>query len=134
MTWVTRYVAALLVLGIGDALWLMLYFAPKVFRPTLGPILREDMQWTAAIAFYLIYAVGIIVMAVAPALRSGAGWSTALVYGAMFGFFAYMTYDLTNYATLKAWTVQLAVQDVAWGTFISAIAAAAAYMVAKPAA
>lgn len=134
MTWVTRYVAALAVLGIGDALWLMLYFAPKVFRPTLGPILREDTQWSAAIAFYLLYGVGILLMAVAPALRVGGGWSTALLYGAMFGFFAYMTYDLTNYATLKGWTVHLAIQDVAWGTFISALAATAAYLVAKPAA
>lgn len=120
-----RYVAALAVLAIGDILWLR-YFAHAVFRPALGPILRAEIDWRAAILFYLLYPVGIIVFAVAPALASQSP-RQALLYGVLFGFFAYMTYDVTNYATLSAWTVKLALMDLAWGTFISGIAGIVSY-------
>ncbi len=124
-----RYVAALAVLVVGDILWLG-YFAHAVFQPTLKPILREEIDWRAAVLFYLLYAVGIAVFAVAPALANRSGW-LALGYGLLFGFLAYMTYDATNYATISAWTIRLAVMDVGWGTFISGIAALASYGVTR---
>ena len=120
-----RYVAALVVLVVGDILWLG-YFAHAVFQPTLKPILREEIDWRAAVLFYLLYAVGIAVFAVAPALANRSAW-LALGYGLLFGFLAYMTYDATNYATISAWTIKLAVMDVGWGTFISGIAGLASY-------
>ena len=129
MSMVVRYVAVLAILAIGDAIWLMTYFAPKVFRPTLGPILRDNIEWPAAITFYVVYALGIVVFSLS--IRSPSNWTTALLFGALFGFFAYMTYDLTNYATLKVWTIQLAVTDVAWGTLISALAAVGGYFAGK---
>jgi uncharacterized membrane protein len=120
-----RYVAVLAVLAIGDLVWLS-YFARAVFRPTLGPILREEIDWRAAILFYLLYAAGVAIFAVAPALANQSA-RQALLTGFLFGFFAYMTYDVTNFATLNAWTIKLAVMDVAWGTFISGIAGIAGY-------
>jgi uncharacterized membrane protein len=120
-----RYVVALLVLAGGDALWLR-YFAPAVFRPTLGSILLEDPRWAAVIVFYLVYPIGVLVFAVSPALRTGSIW-TALLYGALFGLFAYGTYDMTNFATLKAWTLPLALMDTAWGVFLTGAAAAVSY-------
>jgi uncharacterized membrane protein len=126
---VVRYVAALAVLAIGDFIWLG-YFARAVFQPTLGPILREDINWPAAVLFYLLYAVGVVIFATGPALASQSA-TKALFYGFLFGFFAYMTYDVTNYATLNAWTVRLAVMDVAWGTFISGLAGLTSYAAAR---
>ncbi len=128
MSCAIRYAAALIVLVVGDALWLS-YFARAVFRPTLGGILLEDLRWLAAVPFYLLFAAGIAYFAVTPALRSGS-WPSAALSGAALGFFAYMTYDLTNLATIKAWTVQLALVDMAWGTLISAAAATASHFAA----
>jgi uncharacterized membrane protein len=124
-----RYVTALAVLVAGDILWLG-YFAHAVFQPTLKPILRDEIEWRAAILFYLLYAVGIAVFAVTPALANRSAWQ-ALGYGLLFGFLAYMTYDATNYATISAWTIRLAVMDVGWGTFVSGIAGLASYGVTR---
>jgi uncharacterized membrane protein len=124
-----RYVAALVVLVVGDILWLG-YFAHAVFQPTLKPILRDEIDWRAAVLFYLLYPVGIAVFAVAPALAGRSAW-LALGYGLLFGFLAYMTYDATNYATISAWTIRLAVLDVGWGTFISGVAGLVSYAVTR---
>jgi uncharacterized membrane protein len=126
MTYAVRYVVALLGTIVLDALWLS-YFARAVFRPTLGSILLDDPRWPVAILFYLLYPLGIVLFAVNPALRGGT-WISAALTGALFGFFAYMTYDLTNLATIKVWTVPLAATDIAWGTFLTAAAATASYL------
>ena len=124
-----RYGVVLLTLVVGDLLWLS-YFARTVFRPTLGPMLRDPPIWTAAALFYLLYALGVVIFAVGPAFRL-ASWRTAIAYGALFGFFAYMTYDLTNLATIRVWTVRLAVMDVIWGTFVSGLAGLLGYAIAR---
>lgn len=128
-SWAVRYVTALAVLAIGDFIWLG-YFARAVFQPTLGPILRENIDWPAAILFYLLYAGGVVIFAVSPALANHSA-GKAFLYGLLFGFFAYMTYDVTNYATLSAWTIRLAIMDVAWGTVISGLAAVISYGVTR---
>jgi uncharacterized membrane protein len=113
----------------GDSrpLWLS-YFAKAVFRPTLGTILLDDPRWLFAALFYLLYALAIMIFPISAALR-GNSWIAALFYGALFGFFAYVTYDLTNLATIKVWTVRLAAMDIAWGAFLTALAATAGYLV-----
>jgi uncharacterized membrane protein len=92
--------------------------------------LAEHPNLPAAILFYVLYIAGVLIFAVAPALRGG-GWTTALLLGAALGFFAYMTYDLTNMATLKVWPVSLAVMDIAWGTLLTSLAATAGYVAAS---
>jgi len=106
-----RFVAVLVVLVAGDAAWLS-YFAPAVFRPTLGSILLDNPRWPAIVAFYLLYTLAVLVFPLPAGLRAGSFLFT-LLFGALFGFFAYMTYDLTNFATIKAWTAPLAAIDVA---------------------
>ncbi len=133
MTYLAGYVSALLILIIGDALWLSLYFAPKVFRPALEPLLRDPPNWPVAGLFYLLYALGMFVFAINPALKSGS-WATALTFGLLFGFMAYMTYDLTNFATLSAWTARLAIMDTVWGALMTGAAATAGYFAARAAA
>ena len=72
----------------------------------------------------------LIIFAVAPALNSGK-LTTALLYGALFGFFTYVTYDLTNQSTLTHWPVQLAVVDIIWGTVLSAASATFGTLLAR---
>ena len=121
-----RYLTVLLVLAAGDFLWLS-WFAPAMFRPTLGAILLENPRWSGAIAFYLLYAAGVLIFP----LNLARDTVTALLYGALFGFLAYMTYDATNYATLKAWTAPLALIDTGWGAFLTALASAAGYWLSQ---
>ncbi len=77
-----------------------------------------------------MYAVGIVIFCVAPALQNGQ-WTTAALYGALFGFFAYSTYDFTNMATLKDWPVLISVVDIAWGTFITGAAATFGFLLTR---
>jgi uncharacterized membrane protein len=119
----SRYLTALVVLVVLDALWLS-YFVPAIFRPTLRPILLDEPRWLAAGLFYACYAVGVAVFAVAPATRQNSLLAAA-ANGALLGFIAYMTYDFTNLASLKAWTPALAAIDIAWGTIATSAAAIA---------
>jgi uncharacterized membrane protein len=124
-----RYVAVLLVLVVGDAAWLS-FFARVMFRPVLGGILLDNPRWGAAVLFYLLYALGVLVFPLALGLRGGS-MLQAVLYGALFGFLAYMTYDLTNLATIKAWTMPLALIDMGWGAVLTAAATAAGYAIAQ---
>jgi uncharacterized membrane protein len=126
---ISAYIAILLVFGIVDAVWLTV-MGRLLYRPTLGDILLENLRVGPAAVFYLVFPVGILFFAALPALRSGAV-STALLHGALFGAFAYATYDLTNYATLRNWTLQITVLDIAYGALASALAAAAGFYAAR---
>ncbi len=113
------YVTTLVLLLVIDAVWLWLAALP-MFRAALG---QDLLTFRAApgVLFYLLYAAGILTFVV-PA--GAGGWQFTLLYGALFGLFAYGTYDLTNYATLKPWTLQLAASDMAWGMVLTAASAA----------
>ena len=76
----------------------------------------------AAVAFYVVYVLGVVIFAVQPGLESG-NWHGALVRGSLFGFFAYATYDLTNLATLKIWSLKVSLIDIAWGAFVTGTSA-----------
>ena len=89
----------------------------QFYRPTLGDIAISGINFPPAILFYIVYPVGLFIFSINPALKSGS-ITTAIIYGALFGFFTYATYDLTNHATLRNWTTQLTMIDVAWGTFL----------------
>lgn len=120
--------AAVIFLG-ADFAWLSLS-VPRLYRPTLGPMLAEKVNAGAALAFYLVYLLGIEILAVAPALRSG-GWRTAALHGFVLGITAYGTYDLTNQATLKFWSTRLTLADMAWGGALTAFAACAGFLAAR---
>lgn len=91
----------------------------------LGPV-----NWTAAIVFYLIFIVGILIFAVAPALESQS-WQKALVLGALFGFFTYATYDLTNLATLREWPLTVTLVDMVWGAVLSGSVATVSFFIGR---
>ncbi len=105
-----------------DAIWLTT-MADRLYRPALGALMLEHFVLLPAILFYVLYVVGIVVLAIAPALADGC-WTTALWRGSVLGLIAYATYDLTNQATLRGWAWRVTVADLCWGTFVTAAAAA----------
>jgi len=128
MVYSAAYAGALATLVVADMIWLG-SMVSRVYRPTLGDILLSGVNLPPAIVFYLLYPVGVLIFAVAPALKNGSP-TDAIVSGALFGFFAYTTYDLSNYATLRNWTLQLTIIDIAWGTLLGAMTAAAGFLLA----
>jgi uncharacterized membrane protein len=128
MAYVAAYIASAFVMGGLDYLWLTNTVGP-IYHRALGAVMATSPNMTAAVAFYLIYILGILFFAVRPALAAG-DWRTATLNGALFGFFAYATYDLTNLATLKVWSLKVSLIDMAWGTGLTAITASAGALVA----
>lgn len=110
-----------------DGLWLLI-IAKDFYRSRLGDLFAPMLP--AAAVFYLIYTLGLCIFAIVPALSRGS-LSYALMYGALFGFFAYATYDLTNLATLKNWSLALSVVDICWGAVLSASVATLSYTIGK---
>lgn len=127
-TYAVAYIATLVVFLAADMLWLGT-MVDRIYRPALGDILSASVNFPPALVFYLVYPIGLVIFAVMPGLRSGSV-ATAAMYGALFGFFTYATYDLSNYATLRNWTLQVTMVDIAWGTLLGAIAAAAGCLAA----
>jgi uncharacterized membrane protein len=127
--WVIAYLAAALVMAALDALWLT-FASGALYRPILGDILLDGFRPAPAIVFYLLYVFGMVVFAIAPALADGR-WTTALALGALFGLVAYATYDLSNQATMKAWSLRITLADMAWGTFLTAVSASAGFLAAS---
>ncbi len=124
------YLVALLVMGVLDGVWLGV-IARDWLANQLGPLRREPILWGPALAFYVLYPLGIAILAAAPAADQG-GWTRALFLGGVMGLCAYGAYDLTNWATLKNWPAPMTFVDMAWGAFATAVsAAAAAYVVAE---
>ncbi|MBN9673662.1 DUF2177 family protein [Roseibium aggregatum] len=126
---VTAYFTTALVFLAVDYVWLT-RVATRFYFDRIGHLLMDKPNLAAAGLFYILYVVGIVVFAVAPALKSESVW-IAVVYGALFGFFTYATYDVTNYATLKGWPAEVVAVDVAWGTVLSGFSAAAGYLLTR---
>ncbi len=128
-TYLWAYGGAIITFLILDALWLGV-IATKFFQRSIGHLMADSINFPAALGFYLVYVVGVVIFAIAPALTA-ASWTTAALYGGLFGFFAFATYDMTNYATLRDWPFTMVVVDVAWGTFVTASTALGGYYAAK---
>ena len=125
--YIYAYIATAVVFLIIDIVWLS-QIATRFYADRLGDLLLERPNMGVALGFYLIYIAGIVIFAVAPALKSGSLY-TAIVFGSLFGFFAYATYDLTNLATLKNWSAVVSFVDLIWGTILTGVAAGSGYAV-----
>lgn len=112
------YFLTLAVFLIVDLAWLG-FVARDFYREQLGNLMRANVNWTAAIIFYLIFIGGILFFVVYPALERDS-MVYALLVGGLFGFITYATYDLTNLATLQGWPLTMTLVDLAWGTFLGA--------------
>ena len=98
----------------------------RIYQPMLGDLLAKQPKLGVAAAFYLLYVVGIVALAIVPGLQEGSVVG-ALWRGALFGFLAYATYDLTNLSTIRDWPWQLSVIDMTWGTVLNSLVAVAGY-------
>ena len=126
---IIAYVATLIIFGALDAVWLS-QSAELLYRPIIGAILAPEPRMVPAVLFYLIYIAGLLYFAVLPGL-AGAGWQGSLLKGALFGFFCYATYDLTNQATLAVWSSRITIADMLWGSFVSGVGATGGCLVTR---
>lgn len=109
-----------------DLLWLGMV-AKSFYQNNLSHLLSPAVNWPAALTFYCVYIAGIILFAVKPGLDT-ASLAKAALWGALFGFFTYATYDLTNLATLRDWPLKVVVIDIAWGTLLCTLVASGSYL------
>jgi uncharacterized membrane protein len=123
------YLIALPVFFAIDMFWLGIV-AKNFYRAQIGFLMKSDINWVAAILFYLLFIVGLILFVIAPALEKGS-WTHALLFGAFFGLITYATYDLTNLATLKDWPLMVTLVDLAWGAVLAASVSTATYFIAS---
>ena len=112
-----------------DMIWLGVA-AKDFYQSNLKAFLSPTVNWTAAIGFYLIYIVGILIFAVLPGLAEDS-WKKAVLWGGLFGFFTYATYDLTNLATLRDWPLKVVVVDILWGILLCSLVALASFGIGK---
>lgn len=113
------YIITLVVFFVIDMIWLGVV-AKGFYRKHLGPLMTTKVNWMAAILFYLLFIVGLLVFVIRPALVAGAPLN-ALLYGALLGLISYATYDLTNLATLKDWPLVVTIVDLIWGTVLGGV-------------
>ena len=126
--WVVAAVCAAMVFLAGDFGWITT-MSPRLYQPALGAILAHKPDLVATAAFYALYLVGVMVFGVAPGVRAGTS-TRSLASGVLLGLVAYGTYDLTNQATLKVWTVNVTLIDMGWGAAITGLASACGCAVA----
>ena len=127
MMWIAALIAAAVVFGVLDALWLG-WAGENFYRPRLGDMLADSFRMVPALIFYALYIAAIVWFAVRPGITGGIG--AAALNGALLGAICYATYDLTNQATLRHWSATVTIADIAWGAFATAVAASAATWVA----
>ena len=121
------YVAIVLTMMVLDVIWIGAVARPLYGRG-IGHLMAARPDFVAAVAFYLLFAIGVMAFVVLP--RAPGDWRMAAAWGALFGFMAYMTYDLTNLATLRDWPLALSFIDIAWGCVATGLAAAVGKLVA----
>ncbi|WP_372792674.1 DUF2177 family protein [Lutibacter sp.] len=123
------YLLTFAVFLVVDMLWLGI-IAKSIYQKYLGSFLTDTVNWTAAIIFYVIYVVGISIFSIYPSVNKDSV-SHAILMGALFGFFTYATYDLTNLATLKNWPLTIVFIDIIWGSVLSAVVSFSGFYIVK---
>jgi uncharacterized membrane protein len=122
------YAIALPVFFAIDMLWLGLV-AKNFYKQQIGFLMKSNINWVAAISFYLLFIVGLVLFVIMPSIEKGS-WVRAVLFGALFGLVTYATYDLTNLATFKEWPLFVTFVDLAWGATLGAIVSAITYIIA----
>jgi uncharacterized membrane protein len=111
-----------------DIAWLGIV-AKNFYRRQIGFLMAKDINWPAAVIFYLLFIAGLAFFVISPAIEKRI-WRDALLMGALFGLITYATYDLTNLATIKGWPILVTIVDLAWGAILSASVSVISYFIA----
>jgi uncharacterized membrane protein len=119
MKFLSHYLITLVVFFAIDIVWLSL-IAKNLYSRYLGYIMSTNVNWIAALLFYLLFIVGLLVFVIEPALVDH-NMMQLIFRAALFGLITYATYDLTNLATLKDWPINITVIDLIWGTSLSTL-------------
>lgn len=114
------FLTSLATMAVLDAAWLG-SIAPAFYKKHIGFIMTDKPNWLAAIAFYLIFIIGLTIFVVYPGWKNPDSIIKIGLLGALFGLVTYATYDLTNQATLKNWPAIVTIVDLVWGTFLTAV-------------
>ena len=128
MDFIKQFLTAGIIMGVIDAIWLTT--SSKFYKTHIGQLLLEKPNFGAAVAFYIIYVIGIVVFVLSPALAKDS-WQYAFGYGSLFGLVAYATYDLTNLATLKGFSPTVVAVDLLWGTILTGTVATLSFLAIK---
>ena len=126
---ISAYLLTTIVFFAIDMFWLG-FIAKDYYGKHLANFLSPQVNWSAAIIFYLLFIVGIFIFAILPAVEKQS-WLHALVYGGLFGFFTYATYDLTNLATLSNWPMKIVIIDIIWGFVLTASVSVSGYFISQ---
>lgn len=126
---VKMYLVSFCVFIIIDLIWLG-FIAKNLYGNYLGYLMKENINWSAAIIFYLIFVAGILFFVINPALAKDS-LSYAILAGALFGFITYSTYDLTNLSTIKDWPLTITIIDLIWGSVLSSTTASLSFLTIK---
>lgn len=126
--YIKLYAIALPVFFAIDMVWLGLV-AKNFYKNQIGFLMTPNINWVAAILFYLLFIVGLVIFVITPAAEKGS-WAHAFLLGALFGLITYATYDLTNLATLKDWPLLVTIVDLAWGATLGALVSVITYFIA----
>lgn len=120
------FLVAFAVFMVIDLIWLGVIAAP-FYRNQIGFLMAKNVNWAAAVLFYIIFIVGMVIFVIQPALTAQS-ITSAILLGALFGLVTYATYDLTNLATLEGWPLTLVVVDIIWGTTLSVLVSTITYI------
>lgn len=123
------YAIALPVFFVFDMIWIGIV-AKGFYAKQIGSLLKSDVNWTAAIIFYLLFIVGLVVFVIMPSIEKGS-LIQALLFGALFGLICYATYDLTNLAITKDWPLLVTVVDLVWGAVLASSVSVVTYILAS---
>lgn len=123
------YLIALPVFLIIDFIWLGL-IARNFYQEQIGALMKTNVNWTAAVLFYLIFILGMVTFVISPAVAKDS-WVHALLLGALFGFVCYATYDLTNLALTKDWPILVTIIDLIWGGVLAGSVSIITFFIAK---
>lgn len=124
-SFVKLYLIAVPIFFLVDLVWLGV-IAKDIYQKYMGHLMRPTPNWSVAIAFYLLFLLGLVIFVLQPAVKADS-WTYALLYGSLFGFFTYMTFDLTSWAVLKDWPWQIVIIDIIWGIVLSASVSVATF-------
>jgi uncharacterized membrane protein len=121
------YAACALIFFPLDFIWLST-MGKGLYQRELGDLLLPNPNLAIAGLFYLAYLVGVVILVAAPAEGDVV---KALLLGAVLGFVAYGTYDLTNLSTVRGFSPLVATIDIAWGTALTAASAAGGVWISR---
>ncbi|SRR5690606_28489615 len=121
------FLIALVIFLVIDFIWLG-FVAKGLYDKELGHLLKQEFNLVAAFIFYFIFVVALSIFVIVPSVESNS-LLKAILLGALFGLATYATYDLTNYATLEGFPLNIVIIDILWGTFLGMITSTLTYLI-----